>query len=60
MKTESRGSLNVFTIKGNGEHINNYLASLNPIFFEMLPLTLEEIFITEMEVRGYDSERIKY
>ena len=54
IKTETRGSLSVLTIKGNGEHINNYLASLNPIFFEMLPLTLEEIFIVETEGIGYD------
>lgn len=54
MKTESRGSLNVLTIKGNGEHINGYLASLEPVFFEMLPLSLEEIFIAETEGIGYD------
>ncbi|WP_317368054.1 ABC transporter ATP-binding protein [uncultured Tyzzerella sp.] len=54
MKTESRGSLNVLTIKGNMEYINGYLASLNPIFFEMLPLSLEEIFIAETEGIGYD------
>lgn len=54
IKTDTRGSLNVFTIKGNREHINNYLSSLNPIFFEMLPLSLEEIFIVETEGIGYD------
>lgn len=54
IKTESRGSLNVFTIKGNREDINSYLASLKPIFFEMLPLSLEEIFIAETEGIGYD------
>ncbi|MBS5794667.1 MAG: ABC transporter ATP-binding protein [Clostridiales bacterium] len=54
IKTDSRGSLNVFTIKGSGEHINSYLASLEPIFFEILPLSLEEIFIAETEGIGYD------
>lgn len=54
IKTDSRGSLNVFIIKGNGEHINSYLASLKPIFFEILPLSLEEIFIAETEGIGYD------
>lgn len=54
IKTDSRGSLNVLTIKGNSEHINSYLASLEPIFFEMLPLSLEEIFIAETEGIGYD------
>ena len=28
--------------------------ALNPTFCEMLPLTLEEIFINETEVAGYD------
>lgn len=54
IKTESRGSLNVLTIKGNREKINSYLESFKPIFFEMLPLTLEEIFIVETEGIGYD------
>lgn len=54
IKTETRGSLSVLTIKGNGEYINGYLSNLNPVFFEMLPLTLEEIFIAETEVIGYD------
>lgn len=54
IKADSRGSLNVFTIKGNGEHINSYLASLKPVFFEILPLSLEEIFIAETEGIGYD------
>lgn len=54
IKTDSRGSLNVFIIKGNGEHINSYLASLKPVFFEILPLSLEEIFIAETEGIGYD------
>jgi len=27
---------------------------INPIFYELLPLSLEEIFISETEVKGYD------
>lgn len=27
---------------------------LNPVFYELLPLSLEEIFISETEVNGYD------
>ena len=54
VKTEIRGSLNTLILKGKKEDINNYLQSLEPLFFEMLPLTLEEIFITETEGIGYD------
>ena len=25
-----------------------------PVFYELLPLSLEEIFISETEVKGYD------
>ena len=32
--------------------------ALNPVFIEALPLTLEEVFISEMEVAGYDINNI--
>ena len=32
--------------------------ALHPVFAEVLPLTLEEVFISEMEVAGYDIENI--
>ena len=28
-----------------------------PVFFEILPLTLEEVFISETEVAGYDVKK---
>ncbi len=31
----------------------NVIKSLSPVFYEVLPLTLEEVFITEMEEKGY-------
>ncbi|HBC27270.1 MAG TPA: ABC transporter, partial [Ruminococcaceae bacterium] len=34
------------------------LNRLNPVFIEVLPLTLEEVFISEMEVAGYDIDNI--
>ena len=30
----------------------------NPLFCEVLPLTLEEIFISETEVAGYEIQNI--
>lgn len=41
-------------ISGDEESIRNRLAQLNPAFVEMLPLTLEEMFITEMGGAGYE------
>ena len=54
MRQESRGSLYTITVRGTREEIQNHIASTQPVFFEMLPLTLEEIFISETEVAGYD------
>ncbi len=54
VKEENRGSLFVLTIRGDYESINQKLQSVKPTFFEMLPLTLEEVFIVETEVKGYD------
>ncbi len=40
--------------KQTQNEINKVIESANPVFSEMLPLTLEELFISEMEVAGYD------
>ena len=36
------------------EKVVSWLNTLNPIYCEAVPLTLEEIFISETEVAGYD------
>ena len=54
IKTEQRGSLYTFTIRGSREELENELASTETVFSEIIPLSLEEIFISETEVVGYD------
>ncbi|MGN0550581.1 MAG: ABC transporter ATP-binding protein [Acutalibacteraceae bacterium] len=54
----NRGLLYNMVIKGDKEEIMNSLKQLNPVFVEALPLTLEEVFINEMEVAGYDINHI--
>lgn len=54
LKNERRGSLHTITVRGGREEVQNRMAQAQPVFFEMLPLTLEEIFISETEVVGYD------
>lgn len=54
VKREARSSLHIVVIRGNKEEIINYISTLNTPFFEILPLSLEEIFIVETEVMGYD------
>lgn len=58
LKTEHRGSLITLTVKGEREEIMNKIAIGNPIFLEVLPLSLEEIFISETGVVGYDIKKL--
>ncbi|RKM57048.1 ABC transporter ATP-binding protein [Butyrivibrio sp. X503] len=51
---DKRGRLHTITIRGEREDIENAFKRGNPVFFEVLALTLEEIFISETEVVGYD------
>lgn len=54
VSVEKRGSLFTLVARGEEKQISEYLDSLNPTFVEFIPLTLEEIFIAEMEERGYE------
>ena len=58
LKKESRGSLLTLTIRGKQEEIESTMRGLCPIFYEVLPLSLEEIFISETEVKGYDFKNL--
>lgn len=58
LSKEVRGSLVSFTARGEREAIENQIKLANPVFFETLPLTLEEIFISETEASGYDIKKL--
>ncbi|MBO5196629.1 MAG: ABC transporter ATP-binding protein [Clostridia bacterium] len=56
---EQRGSLFTVIARGDEGALSDFIGSLHPVFVEFIPLTLEEIFIAEMEERGYDfSEKL--
>ncbi|KAB8138880.1 ABC transporter ATP-binding protein [Gracilibacillus oryzae] len=55
---EKRGSVYVCIIRGEYEDIEKQINQFNPVVFDILPLTLEEIFIYEMEGAGYAIENI--
>lgn len=57
---ENRGSLYTITIRGKQEEITDFMRGINPIFYELLPLSLEEIFISETEVKGYDVKALLF
>lgn len=52
------GSVASLIIKGDKEEVSNILESMNPVILDYLPLTLEEIFIYEMEVLGYEFDEV--
>lgn len=58
IKKEERGSLHTLTVRGSREEIIGHFATVDTVFFEALPLSLEEIFISETEVAGYDVKKL--
>lgn len=57
---DNRGSLYTFTARGSGEEVDGILGGLSLTFYELLPLSLEEIFISETEVKGYDIKSLLF
>ena len=47
------GRIYTYIVRGSAEDILNRFATLNPLFQEALPLSLEEIFIYEMGGEDY-------
>ena len=58
LKMKRRGKLLTMTIRGKEDEIESKIQTLKPIYYESLPLTLEEIFISETEVVGYDMQSL--
>lgn len=54
LQYERSGSLLTITARGSREEIMKLTMDKEPAFAEILPLSLEEIFISETEVAGYD------
>ncbi len=55
---EKRGSVHICIVRGEYEGIEAKVSTYDPVVFDILPLTLEEIFIYEMEGAGYAIENI--
>ena len=55
---ETHGRLHTFVCRGGEDEINGAIGAASPIYSEIIPLTLEEIFISEMEDIGYDAKSI--
>lgn len=55
---EQHGSIATFILKGNKEESINKIKELHPLLVEVLPLTLEEIFIYETSALGYNFQEL--
>lgn len=55
---EQRGRLCTVTVRGTRSEVEAVMSSYHPVFFECIPLSLEEIFISETEVAGYDIRKL--
>lgn len=58
LQKQQRGSVVSLLVRGDADNTLRALEELHPIFSEAVPLTLEEVFIGEMEAVGYDYNNI--
>lgn len=54
VRYQKTGSFVTVVARGNEEEVIQVLQERNPIFYEMMPLSMEEIFLCSMEGAGYE------
>ena len=54
MSFKKTGSVATIILQGDREKYEKDLNEMNPVILDFLPLTLEEVFIYQMEVLGYE------
>ncbi|QZY55944.1 ABC transporter ATP-binding protein [Crassaminicella profunda] len=55
---EKRGTVHLFIVKGNQDKIVSNFNEYHPMILDILPLTLEEIFIYELGGVGYEIQNV--
>ena len=58
LHTSTSGRLNTFVVRGTPEEVQAKVAATNPTYFDILPLSLEEIFIYELGGVNYEVKNI--
>ena len=58
LKSEIRGNIIELVVRGERDSIIAKLETLNPVISDKIELTLEDIFIYEMEASGYDFSKL--
>ena len=54
------GRVKTFIIRGSGDKISENIKKYNPVLADLIPLSLEEVFIYELGGSGYDFKNILY
>lgn len=52
------GRMVTVTVRCSRQEAEEYMRAGEPLYYEILPLSLEEIFIVETEVNGYDAKKL--
>ncbi len=58
MNIHASGKMVTATIRGTRRDVEERVRAGAPLYYELLPLSLEEIFIAETEVTGYDARKL--
>ncbi len=58
LHASTSGRLNTLVVRGSAEEITAKVAACNPAYFDVLPLSLEEIFIYELGGVNYEVKNI--
>ncbi|MBE7045212.1 MAG: ABC transporter ATP-binding protein [Ruminococcaceae bacterium] len=58
LHTEQYGSVSILIVKGDGDEILHAVNRFSPLICDILPLTLEEVFIYELGGLGYEFKNI--
>ena len=58
LHTSASGRLNTLVVRGTPEEVQAKVAACNPAYFDILPLSLEEIFIYELGGVNYEVKNI--
>ncbi len=60
LQLKQKGRLISMTVRESEEDIRKKMEDLCPVYYEILPLSLEEIFLSETKVVGYDIKTLIY
>ena len=58
LHTNASGRLNTLVVRGTPEEVREKVSACNPAYFDVLPLSLEEIFIYELGGVNYEVKNI--